>query len=51
MHCNIMICAFNNDMTHYDLTMDIARNIITYCNVTMRHETKKLCPTHDSHKK
>ncbi len=35
-----MICAHNNIMTHYDVTMDIPSNIITYCDVIMGHGTK-----------
>ncbi len=27
-------------MTHYDVTMDISSNIITYCDVIMSHGTK-----------
>ncbi len=50
MHCNIMICAHNNVMTHYDVTVDIPMNIITYCDVIMGHETKRYCPLHDHHK-
>ncbi len=34
MHCNIMICAHNNDMVHLDFTIDIP-SIITYCDVIM----------------
>ncbi len=49
MHCNIMICAYDNVLTHYDFIMDISSNIFTYCNVIMGHETKKQCPLHDSH--
>ncbi len=28
-----MICAHNNVITHYDVTLDIPSNIITYCDV------------------
>ncbi len=49
MHCNIMICAHNNGMTHYDVTMDIPSNIITYCDVIMDYQ--KLVSTMWSHKK
>ncbi len=38
---NVMICAYNNIMTHYDVTMDIPSNIITYCDVIIDHGTKK----------
>ncbi len=31
-------------MTHYDVTMYIPSNIITYCDVIMGHGTKMLCP-------
>ncbi len=40
MHCNIMIYAHINIVTHYDVTM-IPSNIITYCDVIMGHGTKK----------
>ncbi len=40
-----MICAYNNIMTNYDVTMDISSNIITYCDVIMGHRTKKVVST------
>ncbi len=41
MHCSIRICTTHgNVMTHYDVTMDILSNIITYCDVMMGHGTK-----------
>ncbi len=40
MHCNIMICAHKNIMAHYDATMDIHSNIITYGDVIIGHGTK-----------
>ncbi len=44
MHCNIMIYAHINIVTHYDVTM-IPSNIITYCDVIMGHGTKKIVST------
>ncbi len=38
-----MICAYNNFMTHYDVTMDKTSNIISYCDVIMGHGTNTYC--------
>ncbi len=42
-----MICAHNNIMTHYDVTMDILSNILSYCDGIMGHETKMYYPQCD----
>ncbi len=42
-----MICAHNNIITHYDVTMDILSNILSYCDVIMGHGTKTYCPQCD----
>ncbi len=42
-----MICAHNNIMTHYDVTMEIPSNIISYCDVIMGHGTKMYYPQCD----
>ncbi len=42
-----MIYDHNNIITHYDVTMDIHSNIISYCDVIMGHGTKTYCPQSD----
>ncbi len=47
-----MICAHNNGMKHYDVTMDIPSNVIIYCDVIMVMEQKSsvhhVIPTNNS---